>query len=72
MTNNEKFHISLRGNVRFNNQDLNKLNTTDRLSLDKIMEYLKVYNEDIPYKSMMHYVDEPRILYNKLKEYYID
>ncbi len=72
MTNNEKFYISLRGCLKFNNKNLEKLSSTDRQALDKIFEYLKSYNQDISYKTLMPYMDEPRILYSKLKEYYID
>jgi hypothetical protein len=72
MNNNEKFHITLKGNLRFNNKDISKLSNTDRLALDKIMEYLELYNADIPYKTMISYIDEPRTIYSKLKEYYID
>lgn len=61
----------LRNNIKFNNKYLNKLTNTDQLALDKIMEYLEIYNEDIPYITLMPYVNEPRLLLMKLKEYYI-
>jgi hypothetical protein len=70
--NNVKFKMILRSNVKFNNKDLSKLSNTDKQAFIKVMEYLEIYNEDIPYKTMMPYVDEPRILLMKLKEYYID
>jgi hypothetical protein len=72
MNNNEKLHISLRGCVKFNNKNLDKLNDTERKALEKLLNMLESYNKDITYKSLMIYVDEPLLLYNKLKEYYID
>ena len=72
MDNNVKFKMILRNNIKYNINDLSKLNNTDRQAFIKVMEYLEIYNEDIPYKTMMPYVDEPGILLIKLKEYYID
>jgi hypothetical protein len=72
MNNNEKLHISLKGCLKFNNKNLEKLSSTDRQALEKVFAYLESYNQDISYKTLMPYMDEPRILYNKLKEYYID
>lgn len=72
MNNNEKLHISLRGCLKFNNKNLDKLSSTDRQALVKVFTYLESYNQDISYKTLMPYIDEPRILYSKLKEYYID
>jgi hypothetical protein len=72
MTNNEKFYISLRGCLKFNNKNLEKLSSTDRQALEKVFEYLESYNQDISYKTLMPYMDEPRNLYNKLKEHHID
>lgn len=72
MDNNVKFKMILRNNIKYNINDLSKLTNTDRKALDKVLEYLEIYNQDIQYKTLMPYVDEPRILYNKLKEYYID
>lgn len=71
MNNNEKLHISLRGCLKFNNKNLEKLSYTDRQALEKVFEYLESYNQDILYKTLMPYIDEPRIIYSKLKEYYI-
>jgi hypothetical protein len=72
MDNNVRFKILLRNNVRYNNQYLVKLNDTERKALEKVLDMLELYNKDITYKSLMIYVDEPLLLYNKLKEYYID
>lgn len=72
MDNNLKFKILLSNNIKYNNKDLNKPSNTERLALEKVMEYLEIYNQDIPYKTLMPYVDEPRILLVKLKEYNID
>lgn len=70
--NNAKFKMIIRNNLMVNNKDLNKLNETERKALEKSLEYLEIYNQDISYISLMPYMNEPRILYNKLKEYYID
>jgi hypothetical protein len=72
MDNNVRFKILLRNNVRYNNQYSVKLNDTERKALEKVLDMLELYNKDITYKSLMIYVDEPLLLYNKLKEYYID
>ena len=72
MDSNVKFKMILRNNIKYNINDLSKLSNTDKQAFNKVMEYLEIYNEDIPYKNMMPYVDEPRILLMKLKEYYID
>lgn len=72
MDSNVRFKILLRNNVRYNNQNLSELNDIERTALDKVLEMLDIYNKDIPYKTLMTYIEQPRILYNKLKEYYID
>ena len=69
--NNAKFKMIIRNNLMVNNKDLNKLNETERKALEKSLEYLEIYNQDISYISLMPYINEPRILYNKLKEYHI-
>jgi hypothetical protein len=70
--NNAKFKMIIRNNLMVNNKYLNKLNETEHKALEKSLEYLEIYNQDISYISLMPYMNEPRILYNKLKEYYID
>lgn len=46
MINNEKLHISLRGCLKFNNKNLDKLSSTDRQALEKVFEYLESYNQE--------------------------
>jgi hypothetical protein len=58
--------------IRINYKDLHKLSNTDQLAIIKILELLNEYNQDIPYKSLLAYMDEPIKMLSKLKEYCID
>jgi Txe/YoeB family toxin of Txe-Axe toxin-antitoxin module len=58
--------------IRINYKDLHKLSNTDQLAIRKILELLNEYNQDIPYKSLLAYMDEPIKMLSKLKEYCID
>ena len=52
MINNEKLHISLRGCLKFNNKNLEKLSSTDRQALEKIFKLIKFFiiiHRIIPY-----------------------
>ena len=45
---------------------------SNQLAIRKILELLNEYNQDIPYKSLLAYMDEPIKMLSKLKEYCID
>lgn len=42
MDNNVKFKMILRNNIKYNINDLSKLNNTDRQAFIKVMEYLEI------------------------------
>lgn len=72
MDSNYKYKGFLVNAIRINYKDLHKLSNTDQLAIIKILELLNEYNQDIPYKSLLAYMDEPIKMLSKLKEYCID
>lgn len=72
MDNNFKFKSYLKNVIKFNYMHLDKLSKTDRLAVAKISTILNEYNEDIPYKTLMIYIDDPIKLLSKINEYILD